>query len=233
MTGCSDMPDPTLKMLHNRSALATTLLVIAIDRLGVECMEWIPEVLEDELQNLSPESVPRRNLDKIHGLILAKTTDRFYNEPKIFIVVCNALSADAGNIFPTFDPPDVKEMAWAVTEMRLHDPVEDLEEAGEFSKTVIQTMQMVKDREMALNPSFLRFLEERPLDGTVATASPGLWEATWSTQLTEAEEVNRFVGHRFAMLISQLRRLQLKNGSVEGLEPLIKRIRSMLDTEPD
>lgn len=225
------MPDRALKMLHNPATVATALLIIAIDRLGIECMGWLPEVLEDELQGLSPRvDVPPRNFDKLHGLILALTTDRFYHEPKIFMVVCNALDPAGPNTFATFDPPDAEEMAWAVTEMRLHEPAQDLSEARRYGPRVVQTMQMLKDEEMPISPSFLRFLKSQPIEGGVAQESPELWESVWQTQLAEKGRVERSVARRFAMLMSQLKRLELQNGDMDGLQKVIDRMESLLDT---
>lgn len=219
------MDTRTLAMLHNPVAMPTTLLMICIDQFGVECMDWLPHVLEGELQGLAKSDVPQRNFDRLHGLILALTTDRFYVEPKIFIEVCDALAPDGPVMFGVFDPPETREMAWAVTEMRLHDPGTDEVLKDRYDDEVLTAMRLIMaDEGFITPPQYLSFAGSNENVGPVGESSPGLHDATWQVHIQKADEVDRWVQERFSQLMGQLKRIDLDNGDMSDIDQMIDAI---------
>lgn len=216
------MDTRTLAMVHNPEALATTLLVIAIDRFGVECLEWLPSVMEEELQGLAKAEVPQRNFDKLHGLILSLTSDRFYQEPKIFMKVCNALDPNGPVMFGSFDPPSPFDMAWAVTEMRLHEPATSEGLKKKFNDHVLDTIRFIlMDDGIIAPPKYLDFVGKVGNVGVVGGKGPAMFEGVHKTQGAKADMIDRRVGIRFQGLARQLDAISLEDGDMSEIEDMV------------
>jgi len=99
-----------------------TIMALALTDLNqgqIDWLNWDPDSIRAEFEDISAD-IPDENFDRIMALQLALNSDEFYYNVATFINICNALGPD-GVDFKVFDPADVEEMAWAVTEIGLHD----------------------------------------------------------------------------------------------------------------
>ncbi len=219
------MDTRTLAMVHNPSALPTTLLLIALDQFGVEAMDWLPSVMVEEVQSLAKADVPPRNFDKLNGLIMALTTDRFYTEPKMMMDISNALAPDGPVMFGSFDPPDTRELAWAVTELRLHEPGTDDALKKRYSDRVLTTMRLImRDEGLVTPPSVLAFAGKPGQGGDIAASGPAMFDAVRQSKNNQADQIGRWVESRFRKLAVQLRQITLEDGDMVEVEEMVDTI---------
>lgn len=206
-------------LLTNPAAVATPLVAIVVDRLGTEAFNWEAEVLEEELQKIAGGPIPGGNLDSIHALILSLTTERFWQDPKTFMLVCNALSDQDPVVPGVFSPPFPDEIAWAVTELVINDPLENQESLEErFSSdvlTVITSILYVAG--FLIPPEPLTFVKPRELRSIIQEDDPAMYQGIWDLQNSKRDLVEGFVANRALILFNQLKELDLKTGSTEDL----------------
>ena len=124
------------EVFHNPEAYATELLAIVVSNFSTEAFEWDPQTLSDEVYNQHGMNVPAVNLDKIHGLITALTTDMFYQDPVVFWQSTLAFSNEPADFQTLGEPPTAEQCAWAVAEVGLNDPPEKDQQQPQFSGEV-------------------------------------------------------------------------------------------------
>lgn len=212
------------QLLRSPSTVATVLAAIVLEHYGDDGLYFEPEILRGALNSLAGSVVPEVNLDKLHGLTTAITTDSFYYEPSIFNQICNALGGfDESVNFETFDIPDPEEVAWAVTEVYLNDPPEkgsEAEFAKRFAPGIITYMgEILVNSGIGRAPSALSFvplpepdLESDPFkdDATLLTAYAGL-------QLSNTQSVDDYVASRMYQMWKQMQEAKLPSISAEKL----------------
>jgi hypothetical protein len=100
--------------------LATCLLALTLDHYGSESLDWSWDTLKQELSDDFDVTLPQVNVDKLHALQTALTSDTFYRDPVVFHHVCKALNNEPVD-FDNLTPTEPDEMGWAVFEVRLND----------------------------------------------------------------------------------------------------------------
>lgn len=73
-----------LTYLRQENTPAIVLLIIAIDRYGVECFEWEPEILRKELEEDFNVQLSDLQSDRLQAAILAVSTDMIEQDWKAF-----------------------------------------------------------------------------------------------------------------------------------------------------
>lgn len=105
----------------SRDTLGTTLLVLVIDSFGQEIFDMDPEAFRQELQDgFDVNDIPVLNTDKVWALWNALTTDLVHTDVPTFINAANVLNGTMLS-YDIFDPADVYECAWTITELSLLD----------------------------------------------------------------------------------------------------------------
>ena len=119
------MKDETIKkVLLSDSSFASTLIILLADILdSMEFLNWEPETVGLEIKDRYGINITENNMDKIQALSLVLTSSMFYNDVDTFIHVCNSLGGEGAD-FETFDPAEIDEIAWTLTEVLLNDPPE-------------------------------------------------------------------------------------------------------------
>lgn len=105
----------------DEQAFATVLVALLIDHFGsVAWFDWEPDVLGQEVEDDFGVKMPLSVRDRLWALVSSLTTDLFYSDAMFFNHVCNALS---GGPVPMqeFEPAELDEVAWGVTEIMLND----------------------------------------------------------------------------------------------------------------
>lgn len=105
--------------LQNPETLATTIHAIMRAQYGEEAYLWDPASTYLELKadfGVDPESAV---IDRFAAMSVVMLSDTFFKVPSAFINICNTLS-NGQPFFEVFDPVEVEEAAWAITEVALN-----------------------------------------------------------------------------------------------------------------
>ncbi len=113
------------KFFSNPDTFMTSLLAICVDMWTTEFMEWDPETISLEASASFGESVSDVCLDKIQAGITILTTEQFYNDPLVFLQLCNVINGSAASWDALTDEVTVEEAAWSVLEAGMLDVVDD------------------------------------------------------------------------------------------------------------
>jgi len=115
---------------------ATVLIAIIIDLFSDEALQWEPETLREALDGAIDVSPAQREVDRFMSLKTALMTDMCYTDVTVFHHTMNALNGSQA-VFTTWDPVDLDELTWGLTELFLNDrPTSDEDWANRFSPDV-------------------------------------------------------------------------------------------------
>lgn len=197
--------------------IATTLLAIIIDKWGTEALYWDAEVLEEELEKFG--QIPRINLDKIHGLTTALTTDSFYTDVWTFSLLCNTLGGmDDRIVFGVFEPPAPEEVAWTVYEVCYVNDPQDIEIKDRFHPDIIQFIKIILEQGGLLAaPKVLNFIELKDTDPDVFEEDPEIYESYYKFLQENQKSVDSYVNNRVTQMLNELSNVPFEEGDFEEL----------------
>lgn len=208
------------RVFEDPETYASTMIVALVDRLGVEFFTWDPNTIKLELSALYQAEAPAENLDKLNAMLLAITTNQFYVSLESFTNICNAL-VGYGVDFRVYDPAELDEMAWGVTEVGLMAPPEQDDLAEAFSEEIRYYVgQRAQEEGLARLP--------RPLDSFGILTDAGynaedkadidseMYAAYHTSQQGEITEIQSWVKERLSELFRQIEQLPLVHGDSEA-----------------
>lgn len=208
---------PNRQLLFNEDAFTTPLLTLLIDQYGVDGLSWTYQTIKEQLEeDLGVQNIPKSTMDKIMAGVGVLTTDYFFSDPRRFIELANILAGD--DFDPTtFDPADVAECAWAVTEVYLLDPWEPEEDP--FSPEVKAYVGAVIDEEGFVKvPKILSFALRDNLEEFITfehAEDPELFQSLWVKNEEKTTDIDRMIRENLELLSQQLASLHLKSGSTK------------------
>jgi hypothetical protein len=207
---------PLANYLSDEAVFATSLLTIALDQYGTDCLEWDPETLVLELATDFTTILPPKNKDKLNAVITAITTDQFYRDPIIFGHICEALNDDPVN-FSFIPQPQPEEMAWAITEITLLEG----QNLQDFSTDVRRYIGVILGIFGVLRPpDVLKIADFEPGIKANADANisndPTMYSAFFNKNQADAEDIVNYIKTRAAHLIRELNSLPLENRDPES-----------------
>lgn len=218
-------------MLRDPETYGTTILVWALDALEPPhsgrdedartpaLLTWHPAVLRREIQEQGRTSLPDAGFDRLMAAITVLTTDLFTTNAGGFATLTNALCGD-GFRPAEFDPPEVIECAWAITEALLLDPPEDDAEEV-FADPVRAYLGMLLKREGFLHaPDILGVATGLDLHDRIRRDhgdDPELLARIEAHQRDREAEVTAVVRDGLRDLVTQLEALPLHQGSTRDL----------------
>lgn len=121
--------DRIRRLLESPDTFGTILLVLCVDT-WPECLgdkddptrgPWHPATFRAELEQHFGAKVPPGNIDKLMAAVTIVTTDLFFTNVRSFIPLANVLAGDEFDP-RVWEPADVVECAWGITEALLLDP---------------------------------------------------------------------------------------------------------------
>jgi hypothetical protein len=217
------------RALGDEQSFATTLLVIVADEYGLEAFSgseaWHPTTLRMEVLESFGVEMPPINGDKLAAAIDIVTSDNFFRRLTVFNTYCNVLSGTPPD-FTSFDPADIYEVAWGLTEALLLSPAEEDEEP--FADEIRHYIgRLVSDAGLLEPPDILRLGIIEPRYDTMPDDPDGFADA-FKMQAEDSEEVTVWLRERVTLLADQLGSLVLDNGSTDEL---VRRIRGYLQQQ--
>lgn len=215
------------KHLTDPDAIATVLLVGLLDEFGTEMFDWEPDTLNLEIESVWKVCAPQVNRDKIWALITTITTNAFTRELDGFTHICNALNG-SGASFQTYDPATVQEMAWAIAEVTLVDPLE-----SPFGPEIVAYMQArlsleAFDKPPRMLAKFVPPMESDEAINANLEADGIMVKSYWDNQLLKRIEVDSYVVERLARLIGEVTALPLAAADPKALQDLKQRAKTTL-----
>lgn len=112
-------PREVTAALNDAATYATTLHVILLSKYGEDIYEVDPLELYARLQEDFGANLPEANEQRIQAILLATSTDAFYDDIRVFTATCNTLLAgDPG--FDDMDDLSVAEIFWGLYEIELN-----------------------------------------------------------------------------------------------------------------
>jgi hypothetical protein len=205
------------RVLEDPDTYATTLLVVVLDRLGTEALEWHPETLQMEIREQFGVDLSKNAKDRLMAAIAVVTTNYFWRDVRRFIELCNIFAGD--DFDPTvFNPADSAEMAWGVAEASLLSPPE---ESQPFHPDVQQYVgKMLAEEGYVRAPNVLSFALADDVSGQISDAyadDPEMFGAIWKHQESKSQELDFLVQENLQELFQQLSGLPLQEGSTDNL----------------
>lgn len=202
------------KLFEDESSFATPMIAALTDQVGsVEWFDWEPEAVRAEIRDRFDADIPQDNLDKIQALVMALTTNQFYVSLESFIAICNALGGD-GVDFRTFDPADVEEMSWAVTEVLTNDETQSLpleQVFGEEIRHYVGVQAQTEGFQELPKPLSLFGVLESKYGQASEMADPELFSAFFTSAKDEVRDVEVTNQQRYRRMLQQLDALPLRS----------------------
>jgi hypothetical protein len=113
--------DPRMvhRLLTDTATFGTVLQVICLIQYGEDIFAADPLDLYARLQDDFGAEMPEDNENKLNAIMMATSTDLFYEDAEAFRGICNSLSeGDPG--FLDLDPLTLPEVFWGMFEVELH-----------------------------------------------------------------------------------------------------------------
>lgn len=211
-------------ILSSPNVFASTLLVFVFDRFQMpwleagapedeEPLQWAPSTFKLEIAEHYGVLLPDHIIDRLMAAINIVTTDDFWTRLPRFIRLCNILSGDDYDP-DVFDPADVDEIAWGVTEASLLSPRDD----KDFDDTVLNYIAFMCRWEGVARPAGVLAIGNHigsELDQFID--DPELYNHISSVQSEKIQMINELVSERTEELFKQLAELPLQHGESKDL----------------
>jgi len=207
--------------LGSDETYATVLLLLLTDTYGHEALEWSAAAIRMQLEEDFSVTLPDSNLDKLMSAITIVTTNYFYQDPVRFVELCNILSGDNAE-HDEFDPADVSEILWGISESFLLWPPEQEDAAYDtnFSAEILEYIRQTLTEEGFLKaPDILNVsgLDETSFVRDTWSDDPEMYQAIYELQQQKMDDMKMFLYANFRDLHEQLRVLPMKEGDKETL----------------
>ena len=223
---------PLRKKLEDPNTVGTVLLIILVDSWGTEFFDWEPETLRRQAVADFGATIPPENLDKIWALVTYMTTDRVWNDLDLFVHTANALS-DQGSDFENYDPADVQEIAWALSELMLLEPPAEGEEPSPDILVYIEAK--LAEEGFTKPPRVLaKYVSEPPSEesiGETLEADAIDIKSHWDRQTEKRVEVDTFIRNRLHELLQDVAQLPLRNADDQARKALLERAGKALEVQ--
>jgi len=215
-------------ILRDETTPGTVLISIFVDIYGMEALEWDPETIHMELEELLGSKMPPSPFNKLMAAIEVTTSDSFYRDLPSFIRLCNALYDGTLHV-GTFDPADAVEIAWGVAEaLLLWPPLPDEQEPFD-QKIVGYIQQALRDEGLARAPGILSIgnmpMKEYEHVQESFADDPVMFQAITELERAKIEEIERIVGQRLSLAAALFNEVKLDNGDALAA---VKRLQQVL-----
>lgn len=210
--------------LMDEATPATVLAVICTDILGEDFLSYEVETVVDSLEKATGAVIPEDNVDKIQAIQTIYTTNSFFMDIPAFLAVVDAFNGN-GVDFDYADMPHLNEIAWAVTEVLMNDPEQDMDNL--FAPDVEVFIKKVLEEEgFSRIPPSLDFLKDVKVYSTENTIldDPIIYESHHNIQKGRVDEVEDYVAANIMRVIGALKEIPLQNRDENSWNKLIKSI---------
>jgi hypothetical protein len=220
----------TLNPIFNQPYLASSLFIAFVDMFGLDSLcgvddaRWDPQTVEMEMDAVSGQSIPQ-NLDKIMAAAEVVSTNHFDNSLPDFIRICNVLSDSPTD--GTFDPAEVREIAWAVIEVGLLTGVRP-----QLSREICGYIQKAIQSEGFNSPPSPLDTIIKPDDGWQTTAQDTedseLFAMTQDASDGREQEVQQYLSVRLSRLLHEIQTLPISNLEADWVNNIGQTLKALM-----
>lgn len=190
-----------------KEAFATTLLLGLVKTYTLDLLQWDGITIQFQVYDDFDIDMPRIVYDKLLALITCLNTDAVYTDIIVFDKIVSALNGGATTICD--GAPSVEDVAWAVNEIRLNDPVPVSRPPNDpWAPNVARYVKAVlTDEGFTIPPKVLSFAGSSQVGGT--TNIPFLYTAGWQGAQSKADEIDQWVDRTTMSMIQTLSELDI------------------------
>ena len=222
------MQRQTRDVLVNPAEDAVVLLVLTVDKLGVECLNWTPSTVQMDLRDYIGQELPEEVVNKIMAASVVLTSDKIFSQVDDFIRVIVGLD---GGVAENLEPIDTEVIAWGSAQIQLL-RAGDMPE-GLFSPEVCRYVGTILAWQgIHVPPKSLTWADypqhDQPFSGASAE-NPEALASFHSACAREAGEIDLLVAKRTKELFERIVRLPLEHGG--GGEEIKKRLTKLMTGE--
>lgn len=214
------MSDTLLKLIQSDEIFASTLLILAVDLFGSECVSesggsWTPETFRMEFQAHFGCSLSNDTLGKLLAAVSILTSDALYRGLPSFLFTVHGLLGD-GTDWSYAEPIDAEDLAWAVMEAMLIWPPE----SGDlFDPQIVAWCRMILKTEGLMSPpAVLSFAREEAVYGEIGQFGDDILRE----QATRTQEVNEYIEQQQEALFRQLEMIKSLGCSAVALAESVR-----------
>jgi hypothetical protein len=188
-------------------------MAILMDKYGSEFLEWDPLTVNLQIASDFGFAPRQALLDKVQAGSSVFTTNLFHLSLEAFSTISNTLNLGV-TTSELFLPADLDDVLWGVSEVRLLEGTE-LNDT-KFSHNIARYVGfLLADGGIQHPPSVLSFAEypeheSSNVQNNIVEQDAVLYQAFWTRQLQEKEELEVINKNKLYALFSQLRQLPLK-----------------------
>ena len=214
----------------DKSTYAVTLLALFVDLYGgtadhqdsdeMSGIYWSPETIRMEIEHDFAVKMPDSNFSKLMTAISLLLSDSFYKSVGDFIELSNALVGN-GVTYGQFEPLEIEDAAWAITEALLIMPPDD-NNAAPFSPEIQGYIGYMCDENGILNPPDVLNIAVRNEDLIQRVQynfadDDEMMSTVWQVEKSKTDEINTMIKRNLSELLHQLAELPLKNGDTKNI----------------
>lgn len=192
----------------------------------LELYTWTPETIKQTIESDFGIELPIGNFDRLMAAITLLTTDLFFQDARKFVDLANVISFDLFSP-DQFDPADVEECAWAITEALLLVPPDE-ERDDIFCDDIRRYLGVLLEHEGYVDPPDILKIAIGPNQQQFVHANysddPELFSGITQTQQGKTQAVEQMVIANLSELADQLERLPLNNGSTKAMVDALRRV---------
>jgi len=200
------------------SLFCSSVLILLIDNFGTEVMDWEPESIYTELDDVFKVNPDMLLADKINAACTLVGTDLYHKSLEAFTTLNSVLNFKMANP-GEFNHNSLEDIMWGVTEARLLEGGEDFERLG-FSHDIAGfTASLLSVEGITRPPDILTFAEYRPSEldqrDLILATDQVAAEMYWQRQADENAKLEERAKNNLAALLKQVNELPLANGKAE------------------
>jgi len=200
--------------LDDSDLSASAGLLILVDQMGTEAMDWDPETINTELAERFHADPSRSLMDRINAALALMTTDLYYRSLEAFTTI-NTAFANGPVSSTEFNWNNLDDVMWGLTEARLLEGGEEFDKR-EFSHDISRYVgKLLADDGIGRPPKIMKFAEfdERQVDERNLVLSSDLMamEAFWRRNDELVSELEKAAMDRLDVVFQQVESLPLAN----------------------
>ncbi|MDR3233432.1 MAG: hypothetical protein LBT46_07200 [Planctomycetaceae bacterium] len=196
------MPAVETALIQDAGTFASTLLLLAVDRFGVDVLSGengplTAETLIIGFKEHFGVDLPQDNLGKLMAAVGVIATNNLLRGLPSFLATVHGLLGD-GTDWSYAEPIDTEDLAWAVTEALLLCPPE---EEDVFDRQIVAYCRTILKKDGLMSPpAVLSFAKEADIYGDI-----GLFgEDILMEQSNRTNDVNEYIEEQVQKLLNQI-----------------------------
>ena len=208
-------PESVAEKLRDPALFCSSVLLLLIDNFGAEVVNWEPESIHMEVEDVFKVEGTRLLADKINASTALLASDLYHKSLEAFTSINSVFNFKTVSSVD-FNYNSTDDIMWGLTEARLLEGPEIFDKAGFSHDIAGYTANLLSSEGLTKPPRIMSFAEYDPneLDrrGIVLSGDAAAAEVYWSRQEEARGKLEEMALTTLKSLIDEVRGLPLKNG---------------------